>query len=305
MDAWGSSSQTLNYLINYYPELLADFGRAVVSGQDNIWFSNRRLINYDMGQFPDILENFVKLMALNETKNFWVVASRGFIYMLMKRYEEAIADFSQAIILDEKNAWFIATRGDIYRRMGHYKEALADFGRAIALDDGVAWVFDHRGEVYRVMGRYEAALSDIDHAIVLGYDSYNSRGLVLSYLERYEEAIDSYEQELKKNPNDYQLLYNIAISMVRWKGLSYAQKYMDVARTALQSEVIAGVRGAGLYGLGGLEAVIGNFDTALDYLEQAIADREEAIDWARQDMAWEDLRIRNDPRFRSLVPVTE
>ncbi len=92
--------------------------------------------------------------------------------------------------------------------------------------------------------------------------------------------------------------------MVRWKGIVFAQKYVDEALNVLQKNLITDSRGSALYGLGGLDAVVGNFDSALDYLEQAIAIEKNAIIWARQDMAWEDLRSPNDRRFQYLVSTT-
>jgi hypothetical protein len=81
---------------------------------------------------------------------------------------------------------------------------------------------------------------------------------------------------------------------------------MGAVQTALQNELTVNASVAGLYGLGGLEAVVGNVDAALDYLHKALqATNGEVIEWARQGMAWKDLRIHNDLRFRSLVPAID
>jgi len=49
-----------------------------------------------------------------------------------------------------------------------------------------------------------------------------------------------------------------------------------------------------------LEALVDNVEQALDYLQQAILLENEAIDWARHDIAWSDLRT-SDPDFRLLI----
>ena len=222
----------------------------------------------------------------------------------MGRYEEALVDFNQAIALDDKNTGAFTSRGQTYRLMERYEEALVDFNQAIALNDKSSWVFAQRGETYRLMERYAEALTDLNYALTLGSDTYNLRGLVFSYLGCYDEAINSYLQGLEKAPQNISLLYNIAVSMVRWKGISFAQKYVDEALNALQNNLITDSRGSALYGLGGLNAIIGNFDSALDYLEQATAIEKDAIIWARQDMAWEELRSGNNLRFQVLVFTT-
>ncbi len=49
----------------------------------------------------------------------------------MGKFEDALADLSRAIELDDKDAWAIANRGETYRQMGKFEDALADLSRAI------------------------------------------------------------------------------------------------------------------------------------------------------------------------------
>ncbi len=49
----------------------------------------------------------------------------------MGKFEDALADLSRAIELDDKYAWAIAIRGVTYRQMGKFEDALADLSRAI------------------------------------------------------------------------------------------------------------------------------------------------------------------------------
>src|SRR5258708_11799348 len=52
----------------------------------------------------------------------------------------------------------IASRGEIYRLRKRYDEALADFNRAIELNPGYTSAIASRGQVYQAMQRYEEAL---------------------------------------------------------------------------------------------------------------------------------------------------
>ena len=56
------------------------------------------------------------------------------MYLLLERYEEALADYSRAIELNPGDGWAIGGRGLTYRMLERYEEALADLGRAIELD---------------------------------------------------------------------------------------------------------------------------------------------------------------------------
>ena len=143
-------------------------------------------------------------------------------------------------------------------------------------------------------------MSDIERVIALEPDreDANRRGLVLSYLGRYEEAIDAYDQYLCQYPEHFYALYNIAVATVRWKGLNLGQPAIERALKALDSVDDSG-KGSALYGFGGLAALRGDDEHALDYLRQAIPIEPLAIRWARHNMAWLDLR--EDPRFQELL----
>src|SRR5262245_61235181 len=68
----------------------------------------------------------------------WIEAQCGETRRSMEQYEEALADFTQAIEMDEKYAWALAQRAVTHRSMERYEEALTDFTRAIELDENDA-----------------------------------------------------------------------------------------------------------------------------------------------------------------------
>ncbi|NJM84780.1 MAG: tetratricopeptide repeat protein [Leptolyngbyaceae cyanobacterium SL_1_1] len=219
----------------------------------------------------------------------------------MKRYEKALEDFSRAIEIDPEYDWAIASRGKTYHSMKRYKEALEDFSRAIEIDSEYEWAIGERGEIYRLLNRHEEAIADFNRVTEINpdYSCHNEWGLVLSYQGKYSEAIEIYRQSLKKDSDSYSIIYNIAIATVRWKSLINAQLQVDIAYRTLSKIIATEHRGAAFYGLGGLKAVAGKSDEALDLLKQAIASDRSALIWARQDIAWLDLR--SDTRFQELI----
>jgi tetratricopeptide (TPR) repeat protein len=196
-------------------------------------------------------------------------------------------------------------RGNVYSELEHYEEALVDLNRAVGLEPQDAQYLIGRALTYMSMGRYEEASEDFDHGMMLNntrWQAYNnSWGLVLSYLGRYAESIECYTRALMGDPGSAYILYNIAVVQARWKGVVDAKEHIDAARNAFKAMKVdfPGVSGHVLYGLGGLEALLGNTNRALEHLEQAILLSEEPIDWARSDIAWLDLR--SNPRFQSLI----
>ncbi len=116
-------------------------------------------------QFVVLATNLLSREGIAELERASLYASRGQTYLQMGKFEDALADLSRAIELDDKYAWAIASRGQTYRQMGKFEDALADLSRAIELDDKYAWAIASRGVTYLQMGKFEDALADLSRAI--------------------------------------------------------------------------------------------------------------------------------------------
>jgi tetratricopeptide (TPR) repeat protein len=129
-------------------------------------------------------------------------ADRGEAYRSVKRYDEALRDFDQAIEIDSKYTWAISCRAQTYQDLKRYEEALKDFDRAIELK-ATAWRAGQRGETYRLMKCYDEALKDFDRAIEID-NNYSwaiaSRGYTYYTLKRYEEALKDFDRAIEIEP---------------------------------------------------------------------------------------------------------
>ena len=61
--------------------------------------------------------------------------NRGFAYYGLKKYSEAIADYTKTIELDPKYAKAYNNRGNAYKAIGKIKDAEADFAKAKSLEN--------------------------------------------------------------------------------------------------------------------------------------------------------------------------
>jgi tetratricopeptide (TPR) repeat protein len=289
-------------------ETLTDLNGAIEQNPDDTRAIAQRGETYrQMEHFEAALADFDRAIELNPNYA-WAIAHRGETYYQMKRYEEALDDFNRAIELNPDYIWAIAHRGVTYRFMGkrYYEKAMADFTQVIELKPDYAWAIAYRCLIYELMGRYQEGLVDFDTAIALDQTLFtpwrSKRGLMLSYDGRYTEAIEWCEQALKDNPDDYLALYGIAVAKARWQGLFEAQAEINRARSTLQAVVNSTGRGDAIYRLGGLAALESKADQALDSLKQAIPLEDEAIDLARHDHAW--LELRTNSKFQALIAET-
>jgi tetratricopeptide (TPR) repeat protein len=102
------------------------------------------------------VEVFTALLGHSEIQSQWksiAFAWRAKTYGLIKRYEEALKDFDQAIELNPKYLLAIAYRGETYGLMKRYEEALKNFDQAIELNPKLDWAIASRGEISRSMQR--------------------------------------------------------------------------------------------------------------------------------------------------------
>lgn len=284
-------------------ETLADINRTIEQNPDDAKAKAHRGEKYRlMGHFEAALDDFNRVIELEPDYN-WAIAHRGETYRLMKRYEQAIADFSRSLALKPKHAWTLAHRGASYYQLKQYRNALVDINQAIDLQPDYPWALVYRINLYIRMERYEEALVDFDRAIALDNTIIShwpgERGLLLSYMGRYAEVVSCCEQGLKDNSNDYITLYTLAVVKARFKGIAAAQAEIETTRNALQAVNEQSKRAGVVYRLGGLAALEGDWDWALNCLQEAILLDNEPLELARRDIAW--LELREHPRFQSLI----
>lgn len=254
------------------------------------------------GRYREALADFNQAIDL-DPDYAWALAHRGETYHLLEQYEDALADFNRAVELAPDYVWAIAHRGVTYRRMKQYPQALVDLSRAIDLKPDYAWALLHRANIYVGLKQYETALTDVeritdlDPGIIPHWQG--ERGLLLNYLGRYAETIECCRQALQEDPADYIAWYSLAVAKACWQGRDEAQADIDQAQTVLRLAVNTDRRGLVLYRLGGLAALEGQVDQALEYLQEAIPLHPEPVELARHDPAWDDLRT--DARFQILI----
>ena len=200
-DDWAIANRGVTYrLMEHYPEAITDLSHAIEIDPEYDWAIVNRGITYrQMDRYSEALADFNRAIELDPDYK-WAIANRGMTYRWMECYPEAIADLNRAIELDSEYKWAISNRGLTYWLMEHYSEAIADFNRAIELDPDDDWAIAWRGETYRGMKQYLNALADLNRAVELdSQSSFNlaSRGQVNKSLQHYEAAIKDFDGAIK------------------------------------------------------------------------------------------------------------
>ena len=82
------------------------------------------------------------------------------------RFEEAVTEFDQAIILDESSAAAFHNRALAKEYAGSLTEAVDDYTKSIELEPDLAVAYANRASVYSKLGDLQSALSDLNQALI-------------------------------------------------------------------------------------------------------------------------------------------
>jgi tetratricopeptide (TPR) repeat protein len=237
-----------------------------------------RVVNlYEQGQYQDAIA--VCDLILKWTPfSAYILYVQGIILFTLERYEESIANYDQALKytkfvggLDIYGA--LVARGDAFLELGKYREALDNYDQALKYQKGKerhpdenATIWGNRGVSQFNLNLYPEALYSFENSLKYNPDNWyclTFQGSVFTDLQQYAEALQSLEQALDRHPE-------------------FAPAFYEKARCyALQ----------------------GNIDRAMENLARSLAlGAEEFRNYAKNDTDFDS--IRSDDRFQALVHDT-
>lgn len=115
------------------------------------------------GELDDALTG----MRLDSQNRGMYLRRIGTAYMGMKRFNEALAYYSQAIELNPKDEGTIYNKGRCYAEMGDHARAIEEFSKALQLDPDWDWALLQRAQAYLFSGNKKQALDDINETLRL------------------------------------------------------------------------------------------------------------------------------------------
>jgi tetratricopeptide (TPR) repeat protein len=125
-------------------------------------------------------------------------------YLVERRFDQAIADYSKALEMRPEDASIFVARGYAFLVKGELNKAVADFTSAIRISPSHSLALNNRGLAYRKLGKDDLAIVDYSDAInanPLYALAYNNRGYVFESLGRKPEAIEDFRNALAIDPS--------------------------------------------------------------------------------------------------------
>ena len=228
--------------------------------------SNRGMTLHALKRFDEALASYDRALVLQP--QFAAAHShRGATLKALKRFDEALASYDRALALWPDYAEALTNRGVTLNALERFDEALASYGRALELDPDDADAHSNRGVTLHKLKRFEEALASYDRALALRPDyaeAHSNRGNALHGLERFEEAVASYDRALALRPDYAEALSNRGLALHELQRFEEALASYDRALT-LRPEYAEALlnRGVTLQELKRFEEALACFDGAL------------------------------------------
>jgi adenylate cyclase len=166
-----------------------------------------------------------------DDQNGYSHASLGFLLVMIRQYDQAVAEAERGIALDPNVADIYGWSGIIYRYVGRWKDAITAYEKAIRLNPiPPDFYLQGLGLAYAWTGRYEEGIKALKRAIQNAPDSpygHLFAAAAYSMAGRDEEARDAADEVLRLNPK---------FSLEKWgKSLKYKnQEDQDRLMSALR-----------------------------------------------------------------------
>jgi lipoprotein NlpI len=147
-----------------------------------------------------------------------VYYNRGIGYEQAKQYDNALADYSQALSLDPNYRDAYNNRGNVYQDKDQHDSAIADYNQALRIDPNFSKAYNNRGRSYRFKGQYDLAVADATHALQIdpNYRSaYINRGLGYLCLGRFADAGQDLARALSLRSTDTYTVLWLHIARLR------------------------------------------------------------------------------------------
>ncbi len=197
--------------------LSASFGCSLPPEGSPDWYFNHADELAGKGQYEEAIEEYTKVIEANATTTTRVRAyiNRAAAYINLERYDEAIADCTEAITLDPERGRAYLYRATAYNTRGDYELAIADCTEVIEMaaagdardsdiDSIVVEAYIQRAYAYYKTGELNPALTDCTSAIYIDPEqayAYFNRGLAYKGLGMKTEAISDFEKSITLSDN--------------------------------------------------------------------------------------------------------
>ncbi|MBN2121374.1 MAG: tetratricopeptide repeat protein [Candidatus Omnitrophica bacterium] len=157
------------------------------------------------GKVEEAFSDFGKAFTINPD-SFRAYLSRGLVYKMNGQLDEAISDYTNALRIEPVYPIAYVNRANVYYEKGLFEEALFDYTKAIEIDPRHAGAYLGRALAYISQNKLDEAVLDLYKIIEINsnYSSkaYSTLGGVAFLRRQFDEAIANYTKAIELNSFD-------------------------------------------------------------------------------------------------------
>ncbi len=194
---------------------------------------------WQLGQRSDAVEHLSAAVEKSGGDPNWTV-ELGVMLLAENQLTGAMAAADQALEVDKQYAAAWILRADVLQRQGLYEEALNHYHRARSLGatdarvlSNIASIYERQGRPHRVLTTLQRLQDQIGTA-EMDAGTFQRMGLALRGVGRYDEAVETLTLAHQRNPNDRELLVELA-------NCQYRAGQLDSARSSASAAVRMGL----------------------------------------------------------------
>jgi tetratricopeptide (TPR) repeat protein len=252
------------------------------------------------GDYPHAIEAFQKAVDLNSY--FWVNQNAlGNAYFRSGDYAKSLLAFQQvAVLAPDIDAGF-ENIGNVYAQQGKYQEAVPYFQKALAIEPYFS-TYSNLGTAYFFLKQYAEASEMFEKAVGLNpndtsmtvnlADSYRFSGQKDKAQTTYQKAVALGYKELQTNPQNSDVMAQVALSYANLGDAQQAETYIKRARGIDKTSLDY------VYDQVQIYALLGKTKEALDALREAL-EKHYPVDAVAADPNVNSLH--SSPEFNDLI----
>jgi TolB-like protein len=184
------------------PSFAIAMAHLVICRLNRHWFVEN-LTDAQLVQIKDMAEHAITL-APDATDTH--VALGLYHYFGYRQYEQALAEFAQALQLQPNNALALEYSGYVHRRLGQWQYCVAELNKALELDPRNASVAGNLGQTYTLMRQWTEGERVSRHALAIDpHDVIGMRALLVTLINSTGDVAKAL-QLLKSFPPDEKII---------------------------------------------------------------------------------------------------
>lgn len=174
-----------------------------LDNKDPIFFENLGLAYENLGDVEKAEENFMKALQISK-EDARYMNRLGLYYQNCKLFEKALDWYSKAAEKDKENYIYKENVAIAHEHLGHYEKAEELYQQMVLDQQDELFVKTRLLNVQFLQGKYFQVLEEVDKLLTSypdNLDLYEIKGSAYEKQFLYEEALQTYEQALKIDPD--------------------------------------------------------------------------------------------------------